>query len=238
MNLTVEESIRLASNLKEAVNDVEDREILICPSFISLKDVSLIVDGTNIKLGAQNVCYEDKGAFTGEISASMLKEVGCSYAIIGHSERRHKFYETDDMVNKRVKNALKNGLTAILCVGETLDQRKADEISDVITTQVEKGLYEVSVEDMKNIVIAYEPVWAIGTGETATPEQAQEVHALIRGLVAKIYDDSVSNSIRILYGGSVKPDNAKELMGQEDIDGALVGGAALKSEDFSAIVKY
>ena len=238
MNLTVEESVKLVSGLKEEVSDVKDREILVCPSFTSLFSVNEIVSGSNIMLGSQNVCYEDKGAFTGEISASMLKEVGCSYAIVGHSERRHVFNEDSDMVNLRLKNGLKNGLKVILCVGETLDEREANETNDIIVEQIQVGLKDVSAEDMINVVIAYEPVWAIGTGKTASKEQAQEVHAMIRGLLKDIFNENISSSTRILYGGSVKPDNVSELMSQEDIDGALVGGAALKVEDFSQIVKF
>ena len=238
MNLTVEESVKLVSGLKEEVSDVKDREILVCPSFTSLFSVNEIVSGSNIMLGSQNVCYEDKGAFTGEISASMLKEVGCSYAIVGHSERRHVFNEDSDMVNLRLKNGLKNGLKVILCVGETLDEREANETNDIIVEQIQVGLKDVSAEDMINVVIAYEPVWAIGTGKTASKEQAQEVHAMIRELLKDIFNENISSSTRILYGGSVKPDNVSELMSQEDIDGALVGGAALKVEDFSQIVKF
>jgi len=238
MNLSVSDSIGLVNELKEKVKDVSDKEILVCPSFTVLKDVNEVIKDSNIKLGAQNVCYEDKGAFTGEISSSMLKDVGCEYVIVGHSERRHVFEETDDLVNLRLKNGLKNDLKVILCVGETLDQREANETEDVIVGQVEIGLKEVSREDMNNIVIAYEPVWAIGTGKTATPEQAQDVHAMIRNLIKDMFDDSISEGIRILYGGSVKPDNVSDLMNKEDIDGALVGGASLKSDDFSKIVKY
>jgi triosephosphate isomerase (TIM) len=238
MNLNIEDSVKLVNSLKELVSDVKDREILVCPSFTCLKDVNSIVSGTNIKLGSQNICYEDKGAFTGEISASMLKEVGCSYAIVGHSERRHVFHENNDMINLRVKNGIKNGLKIILCVGETLEQREADETTEIIIEQVQIGLKDVSAEDMFNVVIAYEPVWAIGTGKTASSEQAQEIHAMIRNLIKDIFNENISSSVRILYGGSVKPSNIKELMEQEDIDGALVGGAALEAQGFSEIVKY
>jgi triosephosphate isomerase len=236
MNLNIKDSVKLVKELK--VSDVKDREILVCPSFTCLKDVSKVIKGSNIMLGAQNVCYEDKGAFTGEISASMLKEVGCSYAIVGHSERRHVFDEDNDMVNLRLKNGIKNGFNVILCVGETLEEREANKTEDVVVEQIKIGLKDVNEVDMVNVVIAYEPVWAIGTGKTASPSQAQEVHAMIRKLIEDMFNDSLSDSIRILYGGSVKPDNAKELMSQEDIDGALVGGASLDAESFSKIVHF
>jgi triosephosphate isomerase len=238
MNLTIKDSVKLISELKEKVADVSNREILVCPSFTTLFAVNEVVSGTNIKLGSQNICYEDKGAFTAEISPSMLKEVGCSYAIVGHSERRHVFEETNDMINLRLKNGIKNGFNVILCVGETLEERENNETSDVIVEQIQIGLKDVNEVDMTNVVIAYEPVWAIGTGKTASPSQAQEVHAMIRKLIEDMFNDGLSESIRILYGGSVKPDNAKELMSQEDIDGALVGGASLDAESFSKIVHF
>lgn len=238
MNLNISDSVKLANDLKGLVADVSDREVLICPSFTTLNSVKDIVKGSNVVLGAQNVCQEEKGAFTAEISPSMLKEVGCSYVIVGHSERRHVFGESNDLVNLRLKNGLKNDLKVILCVGETLDQREANETNEIIVDQIQIGLKEVTAEDMDSIVIAYEPVWAIGTGKTASPEQAQEVHAMIRQLLTDIFDSEVSSKVRILYGGSVKPDNATELLNKEDIDGALVGGAALDADSFSRIVKY
>ena len=238
MNLNISDSVKLANDLKGLVADVSDREVLICPSFTTLNSVKDIVKGSNVVLGAQNVCQEEKGAFTAEISPSMLKEVGCSYVIVGHSERRHVFGESNDLVNLRLKNGLKNDLKVILCVGETLDQREANETNEIIVDQIQIGLKEVTAEDMDSIVIAYEPEWAIGTGKTASPEQAQEVHAMIRQLLTDIFDSEVSSKVRILYGGSVKPDNATELLNKEDIDGALVGGAALDADSFSRIVKY
>jgi triosephosphate isomerase (TIM) len=238
MNLNIFDSIKLATELKGLVAGVSDREILICPSFTTLSSVNDVVKGSNVILGAQNVCQEEKGAFTAEISPSMLKEVGCSYVIVGHSERRHVFDESNDLVNLRLKNGLKNDLKVILCVGETLDQREANETNEIIVDQIQIGLKDVSAEEMNNVVIAYEPVWAIGTGKTASPEQAQEVHAMIRQLLTDIFYSEVSSKVRILYGGSVKPDNATELLNKEDIDGALVGGAALDADSFSKIVKY
>jgi triosephosphate isomerase len=238
MNLTIPESVKLATELKERVTDVSDREVLICPSFTTLSSVNEAIKGSNIVLGAQNICQEEKGAFTAEISPAMLKEVGCSYVIVGHSERRHVFDETNDLVNLRLKNGLKNGLKVILCVGEKLEEREANETNDVIVGQIEIGLKEVSKEEMGNIVIAYEPVWAIGTGKVASPEQAQEVHAMIRQLLTDMFNKKVSSATRIIYGGSMKPENVKELMAQEDVDGGLVGGASLDAESFTKIVKY
>ncbi len=242
MNLTISESVKLATELKEKVKDVSDREVLICPSFTTLSAVNEVVKGSNIVLGAQNVCQEEKGAFTGEISPLMLKEVGCSYVMVGHSERRHVFGETNDLVNLRLKNGLKNDLKVILCVGETLDQKKANETNEIIVEQVEIGLKDVSAEKMDNIVIAYEPVWAISGGDAshkpATAADAQEVHAMIRQLLTDMFNKKVSDDTRIIYGGSMKPENVKELMAQEDVDGGLVGGASLNAESFSKIVKY
>ena len=236
MNLNIDESIKLAKELKEKTINTKDKDILICPSFTALKDVNEIIKESNICLGAQNVCYEDKGAFTGEISPEMLKEVGCGFVLVGHSERRHIFKETDEIVNLRLKNSIKNKIQTILCIGETLEQREANKTKEIITTQLIQGLKDIT--DLKGIIIAYEPVWAIGTGKTASPEQAQEVHSMIRNLIKKDYDQETSDKIKILYGGSVKPDDSKDLMTQSDIDGALVGGASLKSEDFYSIINF
>jgi triosephosphate isomerase len=238
MNLGISESVALINDLKEKLKGVDSSDILICPSFTALEEAGKLVSGSNIRLGAQNICYEDKGAFTGEISGAMLKESGCSHVIIGHSERRHLFKEPDEMINNRVKNAIKNGLHAIFCVGETLAEREKNKAFFVIEEQIKKGLAGISSEQMKNVIIAYEPVWAIGTGKNATPEQAQEIHVFIRDLIKKMFSEDISFKVRILYGGSVKPDNIKDLMMQSDIDGALVGGASLKSEDFCKIVKF
>jgi triosephosphate isomerase len=238
MNLKIEDSIKLVEELKSKVKDVSETEVLVCPSFIALKKVSSLLKSSNIELGAQNICSEEKGAFTGEVSAEMVKEAGCKYVIIGHSERRHIYKESDDVVNKKLKIALKNKLKPIICVGETLAERESNKTSEVITNQVKNSLKEITKDEMAKIAIAYEPVWAIGTGKNATPLEAQEVHVLIRNLIKDIFGEKISVEVRIIYGGSVKPDNIKELMMQSDIDGALVGGASLKAEDFSKIVIY
>jgi triosephosphate isomerase len=234
MYKTVSEAKDFAAALKPLVADVHDRVILICPTFTNLQDVCDIVCDSNVKVGGQNLYWEDEGAFTGEISAPMLKSVGCTYVIIGHSERRERFGETDETVNKKLFAALKHNLIPIVCVGETLAQREKNETFKVIEKQIKEGLKGLATRDWGLVTIAYEPVWAIGTGKTASPEQAQEVHAFIRGLLPK----EVAQEIRILYGGSVKPENVKELMAKPDIDGGLVGGASLKVESFVKLIKY
>jgi len=238
MNKTTSEAVELAQKLVESLKDVKDRDILICPTFTSLYSVHQVIKGTNIKLGAQDVFYENSGAFTGEISPIMLKDVGCEYVIIGHSERRHIIGERDELINKKVKAAINNGLKVILCVGELLEEREAGKTLEVVKIQLEKGLNGVSKEEMKNVVIAYEPVWAIGTGKTAKPEDAQEVHAYIRELLSKLYSKEIANETIIQYGGSVKASNIDSLMAMQDIDGALVGGASLVAEEFTRIVKF
>jgi triosephosphate isomerase len=238
MNKTTGEAIELAQKLVESLKDVNDRDILICPPFTALYSVYQVIKGTNIKLGAQDVFYENSGAFTGEISPIMLKDVGCEYVIIGHSERRHIIGETDELINKKIKAAINNGLKTILCVGELLEEREAGKTLEVVKTQIEKGLNGVSKEEMKNVVIAYEPVWAIGTGKTAKPEDAQEVHAYIRELLSKLYSKEIADETIIQYGGSVKASNIDSLMAMPDIDGALVGGASLVAEEFTRIVKF
>lgn len=238
MFTVVEEAKALVLALKDLVKDVTNVEIVVCPPFISLQAVKDVLAGSRIGLGAQNVYWEKNGAFTGEISAPMLKSVGCTYVIIGHSERRTYFGETDETVNKRVFAALSEGLKPIVCVGETLEERESGKTFDVIKRQIVGGLANLSVEQMASIVIAYEPVWAIGTGKTATPAQAQEVHAFIRKLLNDIFGQTTAEATRIQYGGSVKPDNATELMSQPDIDGALVGGASLKADSFEKIIKF
>jgi len=238
MNKTTGEAVELAQKLVESLKDVKDRDILICPTFTSLYSVHQVIKGTNIKLGAQDVFYENSGAFTGEISPIMLKDVGCEYVIIGHSERRHIIGERDELINKKVKAAINNGLKVILCVGELLEEREAGKTLEVVKIQLEKGLNGVSKEEMKNVVIAYEPVWAIGTGKTAKPEDAQEVHAYIRELLSKLYSKEIANETIIQYGGSVKASNIDSLMAMQDIDGALVGGASLVAEEFTRIVKF
>jgi triosephosphate isomerase len=238
MHNTVSEALELVRELKGNVSDVEGVEIIVGPAFTALDAVVSELKGSNISVAAQSVFWEEKGAFTGEVAPGMIKDVGCSHAIIGHSERRQFFGETDETVNKRVKAALSAGLTPIMCVGETLEERESGRTMNVVERQVRGGLDGLPSSDLEKIVIAYEPVWAIGTGKTATPEQAEEVHKSIRGLIVEIAGDAVAGELRILYGGSVKPENIDELMQQEDIDGGLVGGASLKADSFTRIVKF
>ncbi len=234
MNKTVSEAVSLVKELKGLVKDIKDREIVVCPSFTSLVSVAAEIKSSNISLGAQNMHFEKKGTFTGEISPLMLKDI-VDYVIIGHSERRHVFGEDDSLINKKVKSALENKLKPIFCVGETLEEREAGKTEKIVMGQIKNGLN--GVKDIKNVVIAYEPVWAIGTGKTATPEQAEEVHSFIRGLLKEIFNEKVADEMRILYGGSVKPDNIKGLISKENIDGALVGGASLDAKSFFEVVK-
>jgi triosephosphate isomerase len=238
MNNDLNESEKLIVELKNLLqNEKPNCDIIVCPPFTSLSEASKLLKGSSIKLGAQNMHFEESGAFTGEVSATMLKSVGCEYVIIGHSERRYIFGETDEVINKKIKKALAGGLKAILCVGELLEERESGTTNDVVKRQILKGLAGISAEDMKNIIVAYEPVWAIGTGKTASPAQAQEVHEFIRDLIEIDYSLEIANDLVIQYGGSVKPDNAKELISQKDIDGALVGGACLKADSFLGIIK-
>jgi triosephosphate isomerase len=234
MNKNIVEAVDLASKLKIALADVEDKEIVVCPTSVCLQAIADTLSDSAIAVGAQNIHWEDSGAYTGEISAPMIKSAGCTYVIIGHSERRQYFGETDETVNKKLLSALKHCLIPIVCVGETLEQREKNETFKVIERQISEGFKNLVIGNWSLVIIAYEPVWAIGTGKTATPEQAQEVHAFIRSLLPK----SIAQDVRILYGGSVKPDNTATLMAKPDIDGALVGGASLKAEDFVKIVKY
>ena len=237
MNKTVTEALALVRELRGMVSMLRDKvEIVVAPPFVSLHPVAKAIEDSNLKLAAQNCYWEASGAFTGEVSAPMLKELGCAYVILGHSERRQFFGETDAGVNKRAKAALANGLRPIVCVGETLQHREAGMTQAVIIEQIEGSLAGFTKDGMLETVIAYEPVWAIGTGKTATTAQAQEVHAAIRALLRELCG-ATADQIRIQYGGSVKPDNAAELMAQPDVDGALVGGASLKAADFSQIVK-
>ena len=233
--ISVELVERIASGPVEAAS--QSMTIAVCPPFVYLQSVRKALSSSNIAVGAQDMYFEPEGAFTGEISASMLKDVGCSYCLCGHSERRHVIGESDELINKKVAAAVSGGLLPILCVGELLEEREASQTNDVITRHVKEGLAGLSDEKLKAVTIAYEPVWAIGTGLTATPDQAQEVHDFIRKLLGQMYDNESAEEIRILYGGSVKPNNAAELMGQKDIDGVLVGGASLKAEDFLAIIQ-
>ncbi len=237
MNMDIQASTSLISGLKERLKGEGDSvTVVICPPFTSLQLAAELIKGTKIKLGAQNMYFESDGAYTGEISATMLKAVGCEYVILGHSERRQYFGETDDFVNKKVKKALIVGLLPIICVGETLDERERGVTEVVVGKQVRGVLSGLSAEDMGRVIIAYEPVWAIGTGRNATPQQAEEVHVFIRNLVAKLYTKEIADALIIQYGGSVKPDNSADLLSQPDIDGALVGGACLKADSFAAIV--
>jgi len=237
MYKTAAEALALVKALQQEVAHVPNVEIVVCPPFTALYAVSTLLQGSNVKLGAQNVHWEKEGAFTGEIAAPMLKELAVSYAVVGHSERRQYFAETNAGVNKRAKAALAHGIRPIVCVGETLAQREAGQTESVVRDHVTGGLAGFTKDAMLETVIAYEPVWAIGTGKTASPAQAQEVHAFIRELLAAMFDPQVAAKVRLQYGGSVKPANAKELLGQPDIDGALVGGASLDAKGFAEIVK-
>jgi triosephosphate isomerase len=238
MNKTVREAIDLIRELKASISEVKEVEVAVAPPFTALYAVRQELEGSSIRLAAQNLYWEERGAFTGEVSPPMLKEVGCHYVIIGHSERRQFFMETDEMVNRRIKAALDQGLRPVFCIGETLKEREEEKTFAVIERQVEGGLKDIVEERVKNIVIAYEPVWAIGTGKTATPEQAEEVHRFIREKLRKFCSREMVEEIRIQYGGSVTPENIKGLMNQPNIDGALVGGASLKAETFSKIVRF
>ena len=236
MHKTIAEALEFVNELKDRVNN-DKVEAVICAPFTLLKDLKQATKGTNIKIGAQNMHFEEKGAFTGEISPLMLKELDMDYVVIGHSERRQYFNETDETVNKKVLKALEVGIDPILCVGETLEEREAGNTKDVCKVQVEKALENVSKEDLAKVVIAYEPVWAIGTGKTATSEDANDVIAYIREVVANLYGE-LANEVRIQYGGSVKPSNVAEIMNQSDIDGALVGGASLEANDYVELVNF
>jgi triosephosphate isomerase len=238
MHGTRREAVALAHAFATRLGKTAGREVLIAPPFTALEAVAEAIVGSRLLLGAQNVHWEAKGAFTGEVSAAMLKEARCTHAIVGHSERRQLFGETDETVARRTKAALAGGLTPIVCVGETLAEREAGTTAAVVTTQVTGALTGLATGDVERLVLAYEPVWAIGTGRTASPAQAQEVHALIRQRLAALASPTVAAAVRILYGGSVKPDNVDTLMAQPDIDGALVGGASLEVESFARIVNY
>ncbi len=238
MNKTTAEARDLAAKLVPLVSQVTDRDIVLAPPFTALSAVADAIKGTSIALSAQNLFWEDKGAFTGEISTEMLLDLGCKYVIIGHSERRQYFGETDETVNKKVRQALRKGLLPIVCVGELLSEREAGKANEVIERQVTGALKGVTAAEMQKVIIAYEPVWAIGTGKTATPGQANEIHAYIRQRVKSLYSAEVAEALRIQYGGSVTPENVSALMAMPDIDGALVGGASLKPESFAALVNF
>jgi len=232
------ESAELINGLKSKLAVLpKGVQVIICPPFISLALAQKLLEGSPIALGAQNMYPEDEGAFTAEVSPKMLKSVGCKYVILGHSERRQYFKESDEFINKKVKKALVSGLIPIVCVGETLAEREKNITDQIVSTQVKGCLKDISAADIEKSIIAYEPVWAIGTGKVATPQQAQDVHKLIRMLLGQLYSTATAEKVVIQYGGSVKPDNAKELLHQPDIDGALVGGACLKTDSFAAIVQ-
>jgi len=237
MNNTVEEAVKLVNGLKDQVNDT-DVEVVVCCPFTALSEVKKAIGDSKLKLGAQNMHYETSGAYTGEIAAPMLLELGVEYVILGHSERRQYFGETDELINKKVLQALDKGLKPILCVGETLDEREGEQTLHVVKTQTLAGLAGVTEAQMEQVVIAYEPVWAIGTGKTATAEEANQVIAYIREVIQEQYNDTISEIVRIQYGGSVKASNASEIMNEADIDGALVGGASLDAEGFLGIVHF
>jgi triosephosphate isomerase len=235
---TIAESVTLVNELKALVVNNQGVEIVVAPVFTALSRVSDALQGSNINLAAQDCYWEEEGAFTGEVAPQLLKDVGCSHVIIGHSERRQYFGETDQTVNKKTKASIAAGLTAIVCIGEFLAEREAEQTFSVIERQLRGGLADLSAEALAQVIIAYEPVWAIGTGKTASDAQAQEVHLFIRQLIAKLFTQASADAVRILYGGSVKPDNVKGLMAQPDIDGALVGGASLKADSFAAITSF
>ncbi len=238
MNNTNKEGLELVSKLKELVKDCKDRDIMIAPSFTCLSEIKNAISGSNIKLGAQNLYFEEKGAFTGQVSADMLLSVGCEYVIIGHSECRDIFGETDELINKKVKRALEKNLIPVLCIGEHLEEREKGITADVVSTQTKKGFEGLTEQDALKVVIAYEPVWAIGTGKTATPQDADDVHKSIRDTLKSIYNENVADNIIILYGGSVNENNADELLNMPNIDGALVGGASLVADKFARIVNF
>jgi len=238
MHLNVKGAEELAKAVLDSSKGLTDRDVMIAPAFTSLGPVSEIVAGSSVILAAQNVCWEPEGPFTGEISPAMLHELGVSMVILGHSERRHVFMEDNKLVNRRLLGSLNSNLASILCIGEKLNEREAGNTFKVLDEQVRQGLSGVKEEQIGNVIIAYEPVWAIGTGKTATKEQAQEAHSFIRGLLSDIYNKNIADSVRILYGGSVKPGNVDNLMAEPDIDGALVGGAALKFESFDRIIHF
>lgn len=236
MNKAVSEAESLASDIKRTLGECSDVDVVVCPPFTALNAVGDRISESCVKLGAQNMHWENEGAYTGEICARMLRDLYCHYVILGHSERRSYFGETDATVNRKAKAALQGNLTPIVCVGETLEQREAGEAASVVRSQLEGSLADLG-DDLGRVIVAYEPVWAIGTGKTATPEMAQEIHAEIRAVVSEIGGADVADRMRILYGGSMKPSNAAELLSQPDIDGGLIGGAALEPRSFCEIVE-
>lgn len=237
MHRTPSQAEALAAELKSALTDVSHADLLVCPPYVALDRVRGVLAGSNVHVGAQDLHWEDQGAFTGKVSADMLTDLGLTHVIIGHSEQRKYFQETDETVNKKVHKALSAGLIPVICVGETLEERDGGKLEAVVKRQTEGAFQGVSETDAKKCVIAYEPVWAIGTGRTATPDQAQEMHKFIRDLLAGLYGEDLAQKVQILYGGSMKPDNAKDLLAKPDIDGGLIGGASLKTPDFAAIAE-
>jgi triosephosphate isomerase len=237
MYKTQKEAFQLASTLKQKLSDINSVKVIVCPPFTALASVKEAIEGSHILLGAQNMHWEREGAFTGEISPQMLLTAGCKYVIIGHSERRNYFFETNENVNLKVKSALGFGLTPIVCVGEKLEEREANKTEQVVEDHIRGAFENLAADSVKKSVIAYEPVWAIGTGRTATPAQANEVHLFARGLLSSMFGQDCAENVNILYGGSVKPENSKELLGMPDIDGALVGGASLDADSFEKIVR-
>ncbi len=238
MNLDRRGALELVGAMREHLGQRSDVEVAVFPPFVYIDEVARALAGSPIKVGAQNCCDEEQGAFTGEVSVSQLKDVGADLVVLGHSERRHVYGENDALVNRKVQRALDAGLEVILCVGETLDERQAGRTEEVVRTQLQGGLAGVATHDMERVTIAYEPVWAIGTGVVASPEQAGEVHSYLRGLLSGLFAAAVADTVRIQYGGSVKPSNVKELMAVTDVDGALVGGASLKPDDFLPIIDF
>ncbi len=235
---TAQSATDLAKDLVQEHGNTEAVDVVLCPPFTTLREVNNVIQGSKITLGAQNMYPKDNGAFTGEISPDDLLDCGCHYVILGHSERRTIFKETNEFINQKVKFALEKKLIPIMCIGETEEEREANKTESVVENHLRGGLAGLSPQQVKSMIIAYEPVWAIGTGKTATPEDAQAVHAFARELLAKMYDDTTAQTVRIQYGGSVKPENAGDLLTQKDIDGALVGGASLKKDSFSGIINH
>lgn len=237
MNLLRDSAHQLAHELAQRLADVTEVDVAVCPPYTYLRDVHDAISGSRLQLGAQNAYFENAGAFTGEVSNAMLADVGCKYVILGHSERRHVLGESDETVNRKLTATLRAGLQPIFCVGELLSQREANKTNEVVVGQIRAGLVGVALEQLREVTIAYEPVWAIGTGKVATPEQAEEVHAFIRETLTKMYGNDLAQDIRIQYGGSVKGNNALGLLSKPNVDGALVGGASLNAEDFAEIVR-
>ena len=238
MNKDVHQTEELINGLKNSLTfGLKDVKVILCPPFTSLEIAHRLMQGTAMELGAQNMYHEDEGAFTGEISPRMLKAVGCKDVILGHSERRQYFHESDEFINRKARKAIASGLTPIICVGETLEQREENITAQVVTTQVRGVLKDIPAEQVEQLILAYEPVWAIGTGRNATPQQAEEVHLLMRKLLGELYNPETADRVVIQYGGSVKPENAAELLWQPNVDGALVGGACLKADSFAGIIK-